>query len=331
MKVLLVTPNFHQPRGNTVTVQRIADGLKKSDVQTDIISITEENLVKTLPKAEVVHGFHAYHFYKFLEKLDTKPASYIITLTGTDLNHHLFDEKTREDVIFCLRNAKAIHVFNQEAKHILLKELPEVKHKTAIIPQGTTEIPDKSLQQPKEDDTFLFVLAAGIRKVKNIPFAIESLRSLYEKNSKVRLWLVGPILEEAEGEVVKELLQANKKWVSYLGKVPHKKMGVIYTQADCVLNTSHSEGQPASILEAMSSCLPVLVSNNQGNRSIVSHRETGFIYTTSNQFLDYAEQILNNIELRQTIGENAKQYIAENHSSEKEAKQLIQIYQNTRK
>jgi glycosyltransferase involved in cell wall biosynthesis len=328
VKVLLVTPNFHQPRGNTVTVQRIADGLEKSGVQTDIISITEENVVKFLPKADIVHGFHAYRFYKFLERLDTKPDSYIITLTGTDLNHHLFDEKARPDVLSCLRGAKAIHVFNEEAKQILLNEIPEVKHKTVIIPQGTTEFLDMNIEQQKEDGTFLFVLPAGIRKVKNIPFAIEALRSLYKENPKIRLWLVGPILEEVEGEVVKELFQANKEWVHYLGQVPHEKMGAIYTQADCVLNTSHSEGQPSSILEAMSYCLPVLVSNNQGNRSIVSHKETGFIYTTPDQFLDYAEQIINNIELGQTIGKKAKQYIAEHHSGKKEAEHLIKIYQN---
>src|SRR5699024_7807799 len=97
-------------------------------------------------------------------------------------------------------------------------------------------------------------------------------------------------------------------------------------QADAVLNTSLSEGQPAAILEAMSYGLPVLVSDVQGNNGMVEHGRTGYLYNGKNEFLEYAEQLMNNKEVRQRIGQQAKQYAADEHSALHEAEALLKIY-----
>ncbi|WP_179107184.1 glycosyltransferase [Sediminibacillus massiliensis] len=327
MKVVLATPNFHQPRGNTVTVQRIADHLNRAGIETEIISVTDDSSLQSLPEADVVHGFHAYRFYKFMQKLKQKPSVYMITITGTDLNHFIYDPETRDDVLASLNGASAVHVFNDEAKETLLKEAPSLKDKTYLIPQGADDFISSPFQIDKEENTFLFVLPAGIRKVKNVPSAISMLKKGHDKDSRIRLWITGPVLEEEEGALVQKMAEENKDWVTYLGEIPHKDMGAIYKQADAVLNTSHSEGQSSAILEAMAHELPVLVSGNQGNRSIVANGETGFVYDNADEFLDYVKQIMNNNELRQTIGKYAKAYIAENHSSQHEAEQLRKIYE----
>lgn len=329
MKVIFATPNFHQPRGNTVTVQRITEGIEKLGVETEIISMTDDTTRTSLSVADIVHGFHAYQFYKFKEQFEIKIKNFVITLTGTDLNHDLFDKDKRDDVLLCLTEAKAIHVFGKEAKCTLLNECPYLESKIFVIHQGTNEFPEMTLGPIKDQGTFLFVLPAGIRKVKNIPVAIEMLNTLHNKFANLRLWLVGPIIEEEEGKVVKDLVAKNKEWITYIGQVDHSHMGSIYNQADAILNTSHSEGQSSAILEGMGNGLPVLVSNNHGNRSIVSNGETGFVYNTANHFLDYAEQIMNNPKLRMQLGESAKAYISATHSSIYEANQLLTIYQNS--
>ncbi|WP_152640109.1 glycosyltransferase family 4 protein [Virgibacillus necropolis] len=329
MKVILATPNFHQPRGNTVTVKRIAEGLEKLGIETEVISMTEDNPVTALPSADIVHGFHAYRFYKFKEQLDEKITNFVITLTGTDLNHDLFNENKRTDVLSCLTEAKIIHVFDKDAKSTLINELPNLESKIAVVHQGTSEFPVEKPGINKEKDTFLFVLPAGIRKVKNIPAAIKMLNKLHTKFPMIRLWLVGPIIEEEEGKIVKDLVTENKDWIKYIGQVDHSQMGTIYNQADTILNTSHSEGQSSAILEGMGHGIPVLVAGNQGNRSIVSDGQTGLVYNTSNQFLDYAEQIMNNIELRKELVIAAKNYISKTHSSTYEAEHLLSLYKSS--
>ncbi|MBT2689560.1 glycosyltransferase family 4 protein [Bacillus sp. ISL-47] len=328
MKVLLASPNFHQARGNTVTVQRISDGLKKLGIETEIINVKEGRKPSKMPQADIVHGFHAYRFGQFIDKLDTKPESYLVTMTGTDLNVDLFDKMKRSDVIRTLSEAKAIHVFDKEAKQILSSEIYGIQTKITVIPQGTVEFPETAPAFKKEQGTFLFVLPAGIRKVKNIPFAIEQLKHIYKNHKNIRLWLAGPIIEEDEGHMVKELAEKHKEWVRYLGQIPHEFMGEVYKQADAVLNTSHSEGQPAAILEAMQYSLPVLAFNNLGNRNIITHRNSGLIYTNPVEFLDYAEKLVNNNEMRIKIGRAAKFYVECNHSSECEAKTLQKIYES---
>lgn len=331
MKVILASPNFHQPRGNTVTVQRIADGLNKLGVQTEIISTTDEKSLTNFPTGDIVHGFHAYKFYTFMKKLSKKPDPYIISLTGTDLNHDLFDHSKREDVLASLKGAKAIHVFDEEAKETLIKEAPEISDKVYCIAQGHSDFPSENISANKAENTFLFVLPAGIRKVKNVPSSIEMLKPLHDKYPHVRLLLVGPIIEEDEGKVVKELVQKHQDWVEYAGQFPHSEMGSIYQKADVVLNTSHSEGQSIALLEGMSYGIPVIVSNNPGNRTTVTHGQTGFLYNTEDEFLEFAEQLLNNNKIKHKMGQLAKKYIDKHHSRTYEAEKMFEIYSNIMK
>ncbi|WP_404332839.1 glycosyltransferase family 4 protein [Mesobacillus maritimus] len=327
MKVILVTPNFHQQRGNTITVQRIADKLSELKIRTEVVSITEENNIKTLPHGDIIHGFNAYRFYKFKEELATEINQYVVTITGTDLNHDLFDQNKRSDVVQSVIKAEFVHVFSDEAKQLLIREVPSVSKKVVIIPQDTDEfVVDTSSPFKKEEKTSLFVLPAGIRQVKNIPFAINGLKRLHEEFPFIRLLLVGPILEDKEWQKVKTLIDENQQWVQYIGEVPHQKMGTIYHQADVLLNTSYTEGQSTAIMEGMASELPVLVSNNNGNRSLVSNGLTGFVYENIFDFYDYAKQLILNPNKRRELGKAAKQYITKHHTNSNEAMSLLEIY-----
>ena len=328
MKIVLASPNYPQLRGNTITVQRIADQLEKLGVDTEIVSTTDDNVVRSFPPADIVHGFHAYNFYKFLQKLDRMPEHYIVTITGTDLNLDLFDPEKRRDVLASLHGAKAIHVFDKKAKGLLMKEVSELADKVFVMPQGNLPSSGGISPSKKEPDSFLFFLPAGIRKVKNIPAAISMLHDLSLRYPQLRLWLVGPVLEEAEGKIVLDLVSRHKDWIRYLGQVPHEDMAAVYHQADVVLNTSLSEGQPATILEAMGYAVPVLASDIPGNSSIISNGETGFLYKNRNEFLDYAEKLMNNNKIRESIGHSAKAYVRQHHSSEREAETLLEIYQH---
>ncbi|UQX55731.1 hypothetical protein M5V91_08800 [Cytobacillus pseudoceanisediminis] len=95
MKVILASPNFHQARGNTVTVQRISDGLNKLGIETKIINITNDYEFTYLPKADIVHGFNAYRFGQFIKRLAKRPERYVVTMTGTDLNIDLYDPEKK--------------------------------------------------------------------------------------------------------------------------------------------------------------------------------------------------------------------------------------------
>ncbi|OEF99570.1 hypothetical protein BHF71_08460 [Vulcanibacillus modesticaldus] len=327
MKVALVTPFFHQQRGNTVTVKRIASGLSHLGVSPKIYSLTNENTYPSIENVDLVHGFNAFYFYRFWRRKGINRSPYIVTLTGTDLNHALFDEDKRSYIIYSLEKAKAIHVFNQEARKVLVQEVPSVTNKIFVIPQGVTffsNIYNEKFQ--KEKDTCLFLLPAGIRKVKNISSAITMLGKLHDSYPNIRLWLVGPIIEDDEGKKIFNLVDKNSHWIRYLGQIDHEKMGEVYSQADIVLNTSLSEGQSSALLEAMSFGIPVIAANNLGNRSIVFQGKNGYIYNNESDFIKYALKLMKHCRMRQMLGETGKRFVLDNHSASTEAVRLLSIY-----
>lgn len=327
MKIVLVTPYYHQPRGNTITVQRISEGLNHLGVENEIISSTEEQDNFILPPEHLIHGFNAYHFYRYILRQGPTHTPYLITLTGTDLNHDLFNPERRDGVIQVLRGARAVHVFSKQARTKLLQEVPFLQEHTFIISQGTVNFRALDYKvKEKEAGIFVFLLPAGIRQVKNIPQAINMLNSLYYQESSVRLWIAGPIIEQAEARNVEELVQKNRSWVTYLGQIPHREMGALYKCADVVLNTSVSEGQSSAVLEAMNQGIPVLVADIPGNQDIVTQGTAGFLYGDAREFGHYARLLLQDSGLRRKMGKYGREYVKKHHSAEQEVRDLCLVY-----
>ena len=325
MKVVMVTPYYHQHRGNSVTVERISLGLNRLGISTEIISVTKDNKLPLLPLADLVHGFNAYEFYKYWKHRGSPSYPYMVTLTGTDLNYALFDEKTTDRLVQTLQGAKAIHVFNKEAKNLIQQEVQGLKNKIYLIPQGTHSFPPNQGRVEKKEG-FIFLLPAGIRRVKNIAAAISLLTPLHEQDPRIRLWIAGPVIEQKEWGRVQKLVQEKSHWIRYWGEIPHAEMGDIYRNADVVLNTSLAEGQSSAILEAMAMCIPVLASNITGNRDIVHHGKTGFLYNGKPDFKHYVYRLMEDEGLRIRMGVMGQKYVRTYHSSEKEALALQYVY-----
>lgn len=327
MKVILAAPNYHQIRGNRVTVDRIRNSLVNRGVEVVVVSSTDKELDLSSLHGDIYHGFHAHYFYDMVRRNKRSFVPYVLTLTGTDFNHDIHDPDRRALVMETIDGAEAIHVFNEESEQRLLEEMPHVKNKVYIIPQAVSEFPKRETSfLKKKEGSFLFILPAGIRKVKNVPVAMTMLAKLRKKYQQIELWIMGPVIEEDEGNRVKELVDKHHNWVTYAHEIAHEEMGAIFEQGDVVINTSISEGQPSSILEAMSLGIPTLVSSNVGNRSLVTHRENGLIYQTELEFLSFAEKLILEDELRRELGKNSIEYIRAEHSSEKEIDMIHNIY-----
>lgn len=327
MHVTLVVPFYDQQRGNTITVNRISSSLRSRGLKTKIINATQHLPQTTLTEStDIIHGFHAYQFQQFVKKLPYSPKSYVITMTGTDLNKDLFLAKRRDDVIKTVTEASSVIVFEERAKSIIIEQIPNSANKIFVIPQGVSQFKHFKSKYIKEEGTFLFLLPAGLCKTKNITGAIAMLQSVKKAHPHLRLWIVGPIIEFGEAERVKQMVEQNSDWVQYLGHIPHEEMGALYKQSDVVLNTSYSEGQPSAILEAMSLGIPPIVSNNNGNQSIVIHEETGLIYQSETEFAKYAQALIRNPQLRKNLGKQGKLYVKHHHSLTQEVRKLLSVY-----
>src|SRR5438093_107184 len=118
-RLALLTP-FGPPavRGNAVTVSRIAQGLGERGVEVCLWDLsaasapTIESEVEAYRPA-LIHAFHAYRVGPLALGLAQRvEAPLVVTLTGTDANHDLFDPERAASVRRVLGGAGRITVFH---------------------------------------------------------------------------------------------------------------------------------------------------------------------------------------------------------------------------
>ena len=131
---------------------------------------------------------------------------------------------------------------------------------------------------------------------------------IHEKNPAAKLFVVGggrtEILEE-----LKELSKNLDNSIIVTGEMD--KPQEYYQMADVYVFPSRHEGLPTSLIEAMSSGLPAVVSDIGGCEDLIFDNETGYRLYSENAD-GFAEKILflfDNDELRQKLGNNAAQYV----------------------
>lgn len=338
MILALVTPYyFPSVRGNSITVQRIESGLRDQGVGVQVFSLDREagnvileGLVRLTP--DVLHGFHATATGPLVLEASRRlgiPA--VVTLTGTDVNHDLFDPARRAQVLEVLEAAGAIVVFHEAIRDKVLQEAPAAASRLHVIGQTvrcdekTYDLRGKLGLSPGD---FVFLQPAGIRRVKNIPAVIPPLMALERRHPRLKYVLVGPVIEADEAARVEGLLR-DLPWAFSLGTLTHDEICASLSQVDVVINSSLSEGGMSNaVLEAMSKGVPVLASDIEGNRSVIVDGEDGFLFRSEAEFLEKAERLLSDVALRSAMGRRAEQKITASFRLEGEIGGYLNLYRS---
>lgn len=310
MKILYILPNGTvKSGGNWVTATRLSKGLQKRGITVEIIEakdVTKELLIKY----DVIHAFHAFKaLAKISHLLADIDKTIVVSFTGTDIKQLQEMGESKVKIIDLLNKTEAIIVFHDAALEELIKE-GIFRNKVKVIPQTAMFIEKecRGKKQSTENSTtsncVSFLFAAGIRKVKAPLEVIEMMSSLVEKVGNIRLVLVGPILEKDLGEKVKKKIKG-KRWIKYLGEVSHQEVQNFIAESDIVINASISEGMSNTLLEAQHMGKPILATDIDGNRAIVSHSVNGFLFKNAKEFEYYATKLVKDPKLREEMGSSA--------------------------
>ncbi len=334
MRALLLTPTFHpQLTGNAVTVGRIARGLTAGGVECRIIDLSNVPEVEVLKTAgdfgpDLVHNFHAFRSGRTgLAIKEFLNLPMITTLTGTDLHVNLKLPGQRELLLDVLKQSDRLTVFNDGALRILLREriAPgkiSVIHQSVFFPARRERDFRAELKIGRRAPVFL--LMGGIRRVKNFGYALPVLERVRQSFPDLALLMAGPVLEEAEFYRLKRKCRA-RPWIRYLGEVPREEIPSLLACVDIVLNTSHSESESNTVLEALSCGTAVVGRRIPGNASLLTE-ETGFLFRNRKEL---EEQILRLLEHPQEAGQrqrHAADFIARNFSPGREGGAYLQLY-----
>ena len=329
LRVALVAPGpLDSPRGNAVTVARIARGLRGSGLAVDVLDA--ESPAAAAPEgAALVHAFHAHRAGPTAGALArARGVPLVVTLTGTDVSHDLLEPATRPLVLDVLRAAAVVTVFHESVAAVVRAALPEVAPRLVVVPQsvcfepGPPESPGPALGGAP-----CLLFPAGIRPVKRPRFPLAPLDALARARPGLRLWYVGPVLDRDEMRRLQADL-ATRPWARYGGVVPHQQMPRLLEAADIVLNCSTSEGGMANaVLEALACGRAALVSDIPGNRSLVTDDVTGLLFASEAELAEKAARLADDPALRERLGRAGQALVAARFTPAVERAGYLAVYE----
>lgn len=149
--------------------------------------------------------------------------------------------------------------------------------------------------------------------------------SIILKNSNIKLLVAGegPLKPYFEKQITENNLNVN-----LLGQVSGPNLVELYQNALMFVFPSHYEGLPTVVLEAMSSGLPVIVTDIPAYRDIIINKNNGLTTKKGNpeDLVDKIRFLLENNDLREKLGICARETIKNRYTWDIISKKFEQIY-----
>ncbi|MDY2980857.1 MAG: glycosyltransferase family 4 protein [Fusobacterium sp.] len=237
---------------------------------------------------KVIYQAHGFHFYKGASKLN-----WLVYYPIEKILAHLTD---------------ALITINFEDYDISKKFKLRNKGKSYYVPgvgfdiESSKKINISNIKiREKLDisiDDIVCISAGELNNNKNNIIILEALNML--KNSKIHYLLcgVGNLKEKLVQYSLENNLGKNVHFLGYRDDVKE-----LLKVSDIFIMPSFREGLSRSIMEAMASGLPCVVSNIRGNRDLIENEKGGFLVnpTDSEEFAKKINLLVNNSELREKM------------------------------
>lgn len=238
---------------------------------------------------KVIYTAHGFHFFKGapivnwllyypIEKWLAHYTDALITINKEDY------ERAKK---FKLRNNGKVYY------------VPGVGVDLSVFNQGTQNKSELRKEYNLKNDEIVFVSMGDLISRKNYAVALNAIAKAKVNNLKYLICGIGPLMDEMKQLCVK--LGIGKQ-VEFLGR--RNDVSKIVKASDAFLFTSKQEGLARSLMEAMASGLPCVVSAIRGNTDLIDDEKGGFMYdvTDVDGFAEGIKRICADSELRQKMG-----------------------------
>lgn len=169
----------------------------------------------------------------------------------------------------------------------------------------------------KIENNRLTIISVGrFVESKDYNTSLKVLKRIINSIPSIKYLIIGQGKLESEiGGTIKELGLADNTEII----INPENINQYYIRSDIYLSTSLFEGLSNSIMEAMSFALPVVATDVGDNRFLIKDGETGYLTKIKDveTIASKLELLINDAELRKTMGEKGRQHLTENFSIEK--------------
>ncbi len=306
--------------------------------------------IKTIKKwnLDVIHShteFGIGTFARIIAKQLNIPLVHTYHTMYEDYVHYItkgyFNDTSKKIVeyltkFYCDKTAKELIVPTKKA-YDLFKEKYKVDKNVHIIPTGIeTErfhkgnLDNKRLEQLKKDlkikkEDFIILYVGRLAEEKNVEFLIENQEYFVKKNKNIKLLIVGSGPDYDKYVKKGEKLKEN---IIFTGKVPYENIPYYYNIGTIFVTASTTETQGLTLIEAMSTSMPVVCIDDESFKNTVIDGLNGFIFKNKKEYRKAIDDLINDNKLLKKLGDQAKISTAE-YSSKYYAERVLDVYKKT--
>lgn len=175
------------------------------------------------------------------------------------------------------------------------------------------------------DENIVINFTGRIVERKGIDVLINAFARSKELLTRCILVVIGSGPDEGRMKnlVLKIGIDNNVRFLGHRSKVARH-----YQASDIFVFPSYAEGMPNSLLEAMACGLPVIASRIGGVVDVVEDGKSGILFEPGNvhELASAMSKLLNDAELRQRLGDEARKRIVGNFSIDKIADEYLKLY-----
>jgi len=360
-KILIVNPSADLGGGNTIS-NNLAMGLDKNifevfsffpqkgpaififEKSSDVILLTSLKndlfsillfLLKFLNKnkIDVIHaqGTRAAFWVKILMPFLKSRPKIIYTLHGLHIAHRPFFQKYP---LLWLEKISNKFIDKLICPSLSVKSLVEkykiIKNSKVKLIYNGIDIKNfytiSSLNKKSLKISENYSVISAIQRLnfpKDVSTILLAFKIIKDNFKNVILLIIGsgPLLKKLQEEAREIGIFENVLFLGDRQDIPE-----ILSISDIVILSSCFEALGLSLLEAMAAKKPVIGTNVEGIKEIIKNGENGFLveFGDKEKMAESILLLLNNLKLRQKMGENGFKFVSENFSKEK----MIKEYQN---
>jgi glycosyltransferase involved in cell wall biosynthesis len=233
------------------------------------------------------------------------------------------------DMVVTEGKAQRIQMFGNTLTKLYRKKL---FHLMPGIGQDRMEVLNNlTLPSEKKTDTFKIISVASVWPRKNQKMLVAAVNELAKYHPQIQVEFVGQVLDEKYYEEIRQYIKENNlgPHVSFLGW--RTDIIELMAQANVLVMSSHNEGIPVVVYEAMFSQIPVIATSVGGLPDAIVHGETGFLVEPNNteELTKYLDLLIKNPALARQMGEKAKAFARENFSYQAYYNKYEQLFTQT--
>ncbi len=306
--------------------------------------------IKTIKRwnLDVIHShteFGIGTFARIIAKQLNIPLVHTYHTMYEDYVHYItkgyFDGTSKKIVehltkFYCDKTAKELIVPTKKAYDLFIEKY-KVDKNVHIIPTGIEierffkeNLKIEKLEKIKKDlkikkDDFIILFVGRLAQEKNVDFLLDNQEYFVNKKKNVKLLIVGSGPDYDKYVKKSEKLKEN---IIFTGKISHNNIPYYYNLGNVFVTASTTETQGLTLIEAMSTGMPVVCIDDESFKNTVINGLNGFTFKNKKEYRKELDELIENPTLLKKLGNQAKISTAE-FSSKYYAERVLDVYKKT--